>query len=264
MSPNLSKQILQPPAVKIILFTGNYGSGKTEVAVNYALWLAKQDRRVKLADLDLVNPYFRSREAREPLEAAGVKVIAPEGGYHHADLPILLPEVRGLIEHPDEFTILDVGGDDVGATVLSALTDVFRKQTYEMYFVANRNRPFTDTVEGCLKIMAEVEKASRLHISAVVGNTHLMDETTQPIIKEGIDFTEKVSTAKGVPVAFIAAERKLLSSKPSQTWSHPVLPIDRLMLPPWRTTLGETSSHARDGFARLTDTPKKQKKDSTS
>ena len=246
--------ILNLPTAKVILFTGNYGSGKTEVAVNYAIWLARQNQRVKIADLDLVNPYFRCREAREPMEQLGIKVIAPEAGFHHADLPILLPEVRGLIEKPDDFSILDVGGDDVGATVLASLTDVFIKAKYEMYFVANRNRPFTDTVEGCLKIMGEVEKASRLKVSAIVGNTHLMDETTWEAVEEGIEFTRKVAETKGVPVAFIAAERKLLSADQSIDCPFPILPIDRLMLPPWkqRTSLGETSTHSRDGFGRLT------------
>lgn len=246
--------ILQPPTVKVVLFTGNYGSGKTEVAVNYTLWLAKQNRRVKIADLDLVNPYFRCREAREPLENLGVTVIAPEGGYHHADLPILLPEVRGLIENPDEFSILDVGGDDVGATVLAALSNLFRKSSYEMYFVANQNRPFTDTVEGCLKIMSEVEQASHLTVSAVVGNTHLMEETTWPMVETGIKFTEEVAKVKGVPVAFIAVEQRLLSAEQASSCRFPLLPIERLMLPPWKQglSLGETSTHSRDGFGRLT------------
>ena len=110
------------PKNHVILFTGNYGSGKTEVAVNYASWLAREGKRVQIADLDLVNPYFRVREAREPLEKLGIEVVAPAGDYHSADLPILLPQVKGLIEHPKGYTILDVGGDNVGATVLSALT----------------------------------------------------------------------------------------------------------------------------------------------
>lgn len=253
---NSKGSILDVPAAKVILFTGNYGSGKTEVAVNYTLWLAGKNRRVKIADLDLVNPYFRCREAREPLEKMGVAVIAPEAEFHHADLPILLPEVRGLIKKPDEFSILDVGGDDVGATVLAALADLFTKTKYEMYFVVNRNRPFTDTVEGCLKIMDEIEQASRLNVNAIVGNTHLMDETTWEAVEAGIEFTKQVAEAKGIPVAFIAAERNLLSTDRSISCPFPILPIERLMLPPWkqRASLGETSTHSRDGFGRLTHT----------
>lgn len=260
--------ILHIPTAKIILFTGNYGSGKTEVAVNYALWAVGQSRRVKIADLDLVNPYFRCREVREPLEELGVTVVAPEGGFHHADLPILLPEVRGLIEKPDELSILDVGGDDVGATVLATLADLFRRTKYEMYFVVNRNRPFTDTVEGCVKVIGEIERASRLSVSAVVGNTHLMDETTWPMIEAGIEFTAQVAQAKEVPVAFVAAERKLLSTDLLDNCPFPILPLDRLLLPPWkrRVPVSEISTHGRDGFGRLTSKArrKSQKTDSNS
>jgi hypothetical protein len=246
---------LNPPEAKAIFFTGNYGSGKTEVAVNYALWLASEGQKVKIADLDLVNPYFRCREAREPLEASGIAVIAPQGGYHHADLPILLPEIRGLIEHPDDFSIFDVGGDDVGARVMATISGLFLKRSYEMYFVTNRSRPFTDTIEGCLKIMREVETASRMKVSAIVGNTHLMDETTVPMIEEAMEFTRGVAEAKNLPLAFIAVERKFLSAGQFSDCPFPILPLDRYMLPPWkqRSTHGESSTHARDGFGRLTN-----------
>jgi hypothetical protein len=268
MKGDEKRPILKIPAVSVILFTGNYGSGKTEVAVNYTLWAARQNKRVKIADLDLVNPYFRCREAREPLEAMGVTVVAPKAAFHHADLPILLPEVRGVIEKPDELSILDVGGDDVGATVLAALADVFSKSKYEMYFVVNRNRPFTDTVEGCVKVINEVEKASRLNVSALVGNTHLMDETTWPMVESGIEFTTQVAQAKGVPVAFVAAERQLLPTDRPDGCPYPILPIDRLMLPPWkrRTGLDQPSTHSRDGFGRLTTRAQRepQKPDSNS
>jgi hypothetical protein len=123
-----------------------------------------------------------------------------------------------------------------------------------MYFVANRSRPFTDTIEGCLKILAEVEQASRLKVSGIVGNTHLMDETTGPMIEEAIEFTRGVAAAKNLPLAFIAIERTLLSTSRFSDCPFPILPIDRYMLPPWkqRIPLGESSTHARDGFGRLT------------
>ncbi len=245
---------MNSPDAKIVLFTGNYGSGKTEVAVNYTFQLAREGRKVKIADLDLVNPYFRCREAREPLEALGVTVIAPAAEFHHSELPILLPEIRGLIEKPDEISILDVGGDDVGARVLATLSDLFSKTRYEMLFVANRNRPFTDTVEGCLRIISEIEQSSRLKVSGIVGNTHLMDETTKPMIEEAIEFTAQLAQAKSLPVAFIAVERALLSSNGFAACRFPILPIDRYMLPPWklRLPLGRISTHSRDGFGRLT------------
>ena len=105
----------------IVIIVGNYGSGKSETAVNLAAHARTRGLSVKITDLDLVNPYFRSREARIPLEAMGVEVVLPPSQYMHADLPILTPGVAGMIKNPADLTILDVGGDDVGARVLAAL-----------------------------------------------------------------------------------------------------------------------------------------------
>ncbi len=240
------------PKNHVILFTGNYGSGKTEVAVNYASWLAREGKRVQIADLDLVNPYFRVREAREPLEKLGIEVVAPAGDYHSADLPILLPQVKGLIEHPKGYTILDVGGDNVGATVLSALTNAFAVTGYDMIFVVNRNRPFTDTVEGVLRLVSEVETASRLKITSIVGNTHLMDETTVDTVQSGIELTESVAKKLGLPVRFITIEKSLLDTQDLMTAKHPVLPLERLLHVPWKQQQNISTTHSRDGFGKLT------------
>lgn len=241
------------PTKHVILFTGNYGSGKTEVAVNYASWLAREGKKVQIADLDLVNPYFRCREAKEPLEALGVEVVAPAGDYHTADLPILLPEVKGLIEHPRDYAILDVGGDNVGATVLATLTNAFEANDYDMIFVVNRNRPFTDTVEGVLRIVTEIEKASRLKVTSIVGNTHLMDETTVETVQSGIELTDGVAKKLGLPVRFVTIETSLLDQLDLTTIAHPVLPLERLLTFPWtQQHKGITTTHSRDGFGKLT------------
>jgi energy-coupling factor transporter ATP-binding protein EcfA2 len=243
---------LQIPDKKVILITGNYGSGKTEVAVNYASWLAREGQKVQIADLDLVNPYFRCREATEPLEALGIKVVAPAGDYHSADLPILLPQVRGIIEQPKDFTILDVGGDNVGSTVLAALTPAFERTNYEMIFVVNRNRPFTDTLDGCLRIISEIQAASRLRVSAIAGNTHLMDETTPETIQAGMELTEDVAKALKLPVAFLSVERHVLQTMDETSIPYPILPLERLLLPPWRQKATTSTTHSRDGFGKLT------------
>ena len=239
------------PFAPVVLFTGNYGSGKTEVAVNYAAAFANSGLAVKIADLDLVNPYFRCREAREPLEALGVEVIAPGGEFHSADLPILLPTVRGLIEHPDGLAILDVGGDSVGATVLSSLVKSFALNHYEMYFVLNKNRPFTGTVEGALQLISEVETAARLNVTAIVANTHLMDETTPAMVVEGVDFARTVAASKGIKFAFAAIDGVFLTHPLISALQVPVLPIIRMLLPPWKIGITAANvTHARDGFAR--------------
>lgn len=219
---------------KIVLFIGNYGSGKTEVAVNFAINQVRQGKTVRLVDLDLVNPYFRSRECRETLEAQGIKVILPGDGYLNADLPILAPEVRGSIEREDGLTILDVGGDNVGATVLGSLSASITRAGYDMLLVHNARRPFTDTVEGTLTIAREIETAARLKLSGVLGNTHLMDDTTIEVLYEGCEISRQVSIALDLPFLFVSAEQRLINGLDLKKIGVPVLPLTRQMLPPWR------------------------------
>jgi hypothetical protein len=220
------------PTEPVVLVTGNYGSGKTEVAVAWALHLAASGERVTIADLDVVNPYFRCREASALMESAGIRVIAPRGELHHAELPIILPEIRGAIERPEGVTILDVGGDEDGARVLSSLVDAF--STYEMIQVVNQRRPFTDTVAGCLRIQAEIEAASRLRVTALVSNAHLMDETDEAVVVDGADFAREVGRARGQPLRFVVVERRLADRVDPGRLGCPALVLDRQMLPPWR------------------------------
>lgn len=238
------------PVATVVLFTGNYGSGKTEVAVNYTAHFARSGIVCKIVDLDLVNPYFRCREAREQLEALGVSVVAPGGELHSADLPILLPQVRGAIEQSGGLTVLDVGGDNVGATVLSGLVKSFTRSSYEMNFVLNKNRPFTGTVEGALQLIGEIETAAGLHVTAIVSNTHLMDETTPEMIVDGVEFAREVAVAKGVKFSFVAVEKRFFDHPIIVGCSAVVLPIERMLLPPWKQVTASAVTHARDGFAR--------------
>lgn len=238
------------PREPVVVITGNYGSGKTEVAVNWALWLRREGLEVTIADLDIVNPYFRCREATEPMEAEGIRVIAPTGEMHHAELPIILPEIRAIIEHPVGVTILDVGGDPVGARVLSGLAGFFGR--YEMVQVVNQRRPFTDTVEGCLKIQRDIEAASRLRISSLISNAHLMDETDEAVILDGEAFAREVGKVRGQDVRFVTVERRLLDRVDCARMATPVMVLDRLMLPPWkRPETGPVAAHGTIGSANF-------------
>ena len=217
----------------LIIFTGNYGSGKTEVAVNFAIHNAKRGRRVRLADLDIVNPYFRSREAAGVLEEHGVDVIVPPGELEHSENPIILPEIKGMIERPDGLSIIDVGGDDAGATVLGSFSGTLSKHPFELIQVVNFSRPFTDTVEGCLKIQSEIEKAARLRVTGIVSNTHLLDGTTPELILEGRRLAESAAKRKGLPLYFVCVEESLLEKTDLSRLESPVLPISRHLAPPW-------------------------------
>jgi hypothetical protein len=221
------------PQDRIVLIVGNYGSGKTEVAVNLAIRLSKT-QEVCVADLDIVNPYFRCREARSEMEHYGIRVINPEGDYQAADLPIILPEIRGVLLQGEGTLIFDVGGDDMGARVLSSLADVFAERSCTMLQVVNAKRPFTENVEGCLRIKDEIEAASRLRITGLVSNTHLMEETDLQTVLGGLRLAREVGQAAGVPVVFVTADESLRDTMDAEQAGCPVLWIKRRMLPPWK------------------------------
>jgi hypothetical protein len=218
----------------IVVIVGNYGSGKTEVAINLAVHCKRSGLDVRLADLDLVNPYFRTREARKALEAVGIKVVLPPREYLQADLPILSPAIAGMIRRPDGLTLLDVGGDDAGATVLAALGDAFADMAVHMLQVVNPLRPQTASVEGCLKLKNDIEAAAKLTITGLIGNANLIDETGAREIVDGYDFLLKLSAASGLPLEFITVARELLPVVDIQQFSCPVLPIARQLVPPWK------------------------------
>ena len=226
--------IMDTTTEPVVIFIGNFGSGKTEVAVNFAVDRISSGIPVQIADLDLVNPYFRSRELRDVLEANGIEVIMPDGSLADSELPIVVPQIKGIIERPKGVAILDVGGDDIGARVLGSFHPVLSRSPHDMLQVLNICRPFTDTVSGAVTITREIELASRLRVTAVVGNSHLMDETTAGIIREGYRFTTAVAGELGVPVKFIACEKRLLPDLYPAEFECPLLPITRQLLPPWR------------------------------
>ncbi|MBF0235095.1 MAG: cobalamin biosynthesis protein CbiA [Desulfamplus sp.] len=218
----------------IVIIAGNYGSGKTETAVNLAFNRKKAGFDVAIADLDLVNPYFRTREARQSLTNYGVKVILPDEKYMQADLPILTPLVAGVIKNPPDLLILDAGGDDVGVTVLAALGDVFSGRKVNMIQVVNPFRPFTDSTKGCLRIMQEIEYTSKLKVTGLVSNSNLMELTSPDDIYRGYDFIKELSLQSGVKVEFITADAGLIPLIDMQRFESPVLPIERRLLPPWK------------------------------
>jgi hypothetical protein len=218
----------------IVIIVGNFGSGKTEVAINLAVNRKRSGIDVRIADLDLVNPYFRTREARKPLAELGIEVVLPSEKYLQADLPILSPAIAGLIRRPSQLTLIDAGGNDVGATVLASLADPFRKQRVHMFQVVNPYRPFTETVAGCLKIRDQIEKASKMSITGIAGNANLIDETKAEHIYKGYDFVKTLSDHSGLPLEFITASEELLPEINVERFSCPVLPIERQLVPPWK------------------------------
>ncbi len=218
----------------IVVIVGNYGSGKTEISVNLAANRKREGLEVRIADLDLVNPYFRTREARVSLSEMGIDVVLPPKQYLNADLPILSPKIAGMIRQPSQLTLLDVGGNDVGATVLATLADSLKDKTFHMLQVVNPFRPFTETIKGCLKIRDEIETSSKMTINGIIGNANLIDDTTPSDIYSGYDFVESLSVESGLPLKFITVAEELLPEIDINRFSCPVLHISRQLVPPWK------------------------------
>ncbi len=218
----------------IVVIVGNYGSGKTEVSINLAVNRNRAGIDVLIADLDLVNPYFRTREARKPLSKLGIDVVVPPEKYLQADLPILSPVIAGLIRQPSKLTLIDAGGNGVGATVLATLADSLQNKDVHMLQVVNPYRPFTDTVSGCLKMRDEIEKASKITINGIIGNANLIDETKAEDIYKGYDFVKALSKESRLPLEFITATAELLPEIDVKRFSCPVLLIERQLVPPWK------------------------------
>ncbi len=225
--PNMDR-----PDTDILIIVGNFGSGKTEVSVNLALHLRRMGLRVQIADLDIVNPYFRCREAQDLMEAEGIRVVVPPRGFQWADLPIVLPEIKGMLDQPGSIVIFDVGGDDIGARMLSSFAPLVLSKRYKMLQVVNERRPFTDSPEGVLKIMGEIEGASRLRVAGLISNAHLMEETTVEVVLRGIDLCRAVAHRSGRPIEFVAAPRRLDPDHTLSSLDIPILWLDRIMLPP--------------------------------
>ena len=193
---------------RLTLFAGHYGSGKTNIAVNYALMLAKEGKKVCIGDLDIVNPYFRTKDSRTLLEAAGVDLISPQYANTNVDLPALPAEAYRLVQDKASYAVADIGGDDRGAYALGRYVPAIKQeQDYAMIFVANFCRPLTRTPEDALEVMREIEAACDLPFTHIVNNTNLGPETTEQTLLESLDHANRLSALSGLPIAFHSAEK---------------------------------------------------------
>ncbi|WP_300414699.1 hypothetical protein [uncultured Oscillibacter sp.] len=193
---------------RLTVVTGHYGTGKTEFSVNLALALAGEGARTALADLDIVNPYFRSREQRELLEAAGVRVVATSRALADADVPALPAELHAVLEDRTVRGVLDIGGDPSGARVLARYRPRILREDYQLLYVVNAARPEVRTAERSAEYLRAIEAVTGLRCTGLVNNTHLCGETGPEDIREGALLTEEVSRMTGVPIVCHAAEAR--------------------------------------------------------
>lgn len=221
----------QVSSSRVVLVCGHYGTGKTEFAVNYALALAREGHAVMLADVDIVNPYFRSRERRRLLEEAGVRVISSSQECSDADVPALPAELMTIFENREIRGVIDVGGDPVGARVLARFQPKIIREDYNLLFVLNANRPEVRTAEAALAYLRSIEAVTGLSCGGIVNNTHLCGETTPEEILRGAELAAAVSKEAGIPVVCHVAERRFTGE--GSLAGIPLFPIDIYMKKPW-------------------------------
>ncbi len=209
---------------RLTLFAGHYGSGKTNIAVNYALTLAAEGKKVCIADLDIVNPYFRTADSREVLEKAGVELISPQFANSNVDLPALPAQAYKLVEDRTVSGVIDIGGDDRGAYALGRYVPYIKKEgNYRMVFVANCYRPLTPTAQEALEVMREIEAACGLPFTDIVNNSNLGTETDPQTVLDSQDFIRELSRLSGLPV-FMTTVRSGLAPALEKTIPN-VLPL---------------------------------------
>lgn len=191
---------------RITCVTGHFGSGKTEFSLNFALRLSKLGLDVTIIDFDIVNPYFRTKDAQEFLRKKGIKVISPEFANLNIENPCLPPEVYSAFDDKSRYVIFDVGGDEDGATPLGFYHDLFIKEDYDMFFVINERRLLTQNIADIKSVYDEISYVSRLTPTGIVSDTHIMDYTTPEVILAGSVLAEKFANEVSLPLKFIAAE----------------------------------------------------------
>ncbi len=216
------------------LFIGAYGSGKTETAINFAHRERLCGRDVTLIDLDIVNPYFRSREAREVLAPLGLRVISGAPGFEEADLPALSPAILGALQTEGHTLVFDVGGDPVGARALGRFHRLLAPLAPAVYAVVNPYRPDTRTPEQIVRLVRAMEETSRQRATGLVANPNLGPETTVATIAEGCRPVREAAALLGLAVVFTCV-REDLAGEASAAGLGPLLPLRRYMLLPWET-----------------------------
>lgn len=196
---------------RVTLFCGHYGSGKTNLAVNYAFWLKSLGHPTVIADLDIVNPYFRTKDSQKELEKAGIELISSPFASSNVDLPALPQQVYGALQRKERYAVLDVGGDDRGALAMGRYTPfLLEEQNYEMLFVANFFRPLTPTPKDALEVMREVEAAAGLACTAIVNNSNLAEATEAHHLISTQEKARELSRLSGLPIKMTSVDQRLM------------------------------------------------------
>lgn len=196
---------------RLTLLCGHYGSGKTNVAVNMAYELARRYDTVTVADLDIVNPYFRSKDSGAEFAARGIRLICSEYANSNVDIPALPPEMYALTDDKRMRAVLDIGGDDRGAYVLGRIAPaILAEGDYEMLMVINRSRPLTPDAASTIEVMREIEQAGGIPFTGLVNNTNLGAETTAEDVLDSMAYADEVARLSGLPLVLTTVDERLV------------------------------------------------------
>ncbi len=217
---------------RLRIIAGHFGSGKTEFAVNYAVKLRTLGTMVGLADLDIINPYFRSRERDLLFREKGIKLVGSAKGSDAVDMPALSPEINAFIEDPAWQAVIDVGGDPSGARVLGRYSAALSAQEYDFFLVLNANRPETRRVEQIVEMIEGIQGLSRLKITGLVNTTHMLKDTEVADLARGYELAQGVSSQTGLPLRYNAAVGAVAAQLPAD-WEGEIFPLDLYMRDQW-------------------------------
>lgn len=226
------------PSAPVLVITGHYGVGKTNLTLNLAMDAAVCGLEVTVVDLDVVNPFFRSSDYQDCLETAGVRMIAPLFAGTNLDGPSLSGSIVPAIDQaratPGRLLIIDAGGDDVGATALGCFAQAVAAGPYEMLYVVNRNRNLTQDTSKAVCVLREIESKAHLKATAVANNTHLQGETDVAVVSAGIPFAQEVARLAGLPLAFTTAPQSVVDSGSLSEADDPFFTVKTYVRTPWQ------------------------------
>ncbi|WNF23925.1 hypothetical protein [Mesobacillus jeotgali] len=217
----------------ITIITGHFGSGKTEISINLALEAKKTNARTAVADLDIVNPYYRARDAREIFDQNGIELIAPAERLAAADLPIVPGDMGRVIYDPEYKLIVDAGGDKDGATALGQFYNDWKDMKLEVLFILNANRPYVSTLEGAVETLQKIEAASRLKITGIINNSNVGSETTIQDVEKGLALSKELADQLGIPLLTTMVPEHLSAEIAGIETESPVKVVTRYLKLPW-------------------------------
>lgn len=218
---------------RVTLFCGHYGSGKTNIAINYAMHLKNSFDDVCIADLDIVNPYFRTKDGEKALNRHGIKLISSEYASSNVDLPALPAETYAILDNPGLHAVIDVGGDDRGALALGRYApSILSENDYEMLFVINKFRPLTRDCASTLEIMDEIEAACNMKFTSIVNNSNLGDETTAENVLSSLEYADEISAKSGLPIKMTCVDNRIAPELSGKIEN--VFPITLYVMQSWK------------------------------